>query len=131
MKVLTFFLLIVCVFCGILLISDLRTFFDPFSLTIVILPVIASIPARHGFEGFGNLFKEDEERKKVLNTMGATGIIAGVLGTQIGFVTMLSSLENKSAIGDSMASSLLSSFYGVFIFLLTTILAHFILGKES
>jgi len=131
MKLFAFVLLIGSVLCGILSSSNLKSFFDLSSFLIVFFPVIGSIPARHGLEAFGKLLVNNEERKKILNTMGTTGIVSGVLGTQIGFVTMLTKLDDPKSIGPAMAVALLASFYGVFTFFLTTILSSFLLGNES
>ena len=130
MKLLSIVLIILSIIFALIISGNIRTFIDIPSLLVVILPVIASIPARHGFHGFGALLKESEERKDILHSMGATAIIAGVLGTHIGVVIMLGSLSDPSKIGPSMAVALLSTFYGVFIFLLTTVLSHLNIGKE-
>ena len=130
MKLLSIVFIILSIMLALIITSNIRTFIDIPSLLVVILPVIASIPARHGFHGFRALLKESEERKDILHSMGATAIIAGVLGTHIGVVIMLGSLSDPSKIGPSMAVALLSTFYGVFIFLLTTVLSHLNIGKE-
>ena len=130
MKLLSIVLIILSIIFALIISGNIRTFIDIPSLLVVILPVIASIPARHGFHGFGALLKESEERKDILHSMGATAIIAGVLGTHIGVVIMLGNLADPKAIGPAMAVAILPTFYGLFIFLLTTILSHLNLGTE-
>ena len=130
MKILSIILLVGCIIGALLISSDLKTFIDIPSLLVVFIPVVASIPARHGLEGFKMLSKEGEERKDVLHSMGATAIISGVLGTHIGVVIMLGNLGDSSSLGPAIGISLLSTFYGLFIFLLTTVLSHLHIGKE-
>ena len=130
MKLLSILLLILSIISALVLTGNINSFFDGPSFLVVVLPVIASIPARHGFLGFKLLLKDEEERKEVLHSMGITGIISGVLGTHIGVVIMLGQLEESSSLGPSMGVAVLPTFYGLFIFLLTTILSHLNLGKE-
>ncbi|NUM34807.1 MAG: MotA/TolQ/ExbB proton channel family protein [Candidatus Brocadiae bacterium] len=53
--------------------------------------------------------------KKILETMGTFGPAFGMLGTVIGLVQMLQSLEDPSQIGQGMAVALITTFYGSFI----------------
>ena len=130
MKLLSIVLIILSIIFALFLTGHLPSFIDILSLLVVILPVIGSIPARHGLEGFKLLIQEGDERKDVLHSMGATSIISGVLGTHIGVVIILINLRDSSALGPSMAVSLLPIFYGLLIFLLTTVLSQLNLGKE-
>ena len=136
MKPLSIILIILSIIFALINTGHIETFFDAPSLLVVIFPVIASIASRHGFVGFGHLFKggeggnETKERKEILHTMGVTGVISGVLGTHIGVVIMLGNLADPKAIGPAMAVAILPTFYGLFIFLLTTILSHLNLGTE-
>ena len=75
MKPLSIILIIYIIFALMLHKSHIDTFFDaPSLLVVVVLPVIASIPARHGFVGFKLLFKdggnETKERKKFFTPWG-------------------------------------------------------------
>lgn len=130
MKLLSIVLIILSIIFALFLTGHVHSFIDGFSFMIVFLPVVGSIPARHGLEGFKSLLKEGDERKGVLHSMGATSIISGVLGTHIGVVIMLSNLGDEKALGPSMSIALLPICYGLFIFLLTTVLSHLNLGKE-
>ncbi len=53
--------------------------------------------------------------KKILDTMGTFAPAFGMLGTVIGLVQMLQSLEDPSQIGQGMAVALITTFYGSFI----------------
>jgi len=130
MKLLSIVLIILSIIFALFLTGHLPSFIDMLSLLVVILPVIGSIPAKHGLEGFKILIQDGDERKDVLHSMGATSIISGFLGTHIGVVIILSNLRDSSSLGPSMAVSLLPIFYGLLIFLLTTVLFQLNLGKE-
>ena len=52
--------------------------------------------------------------KKILEFMGAAAPAFGMIGTLIGLVQMLRSLESPEKIGQGMAVALLTTFYGAF-----------------
>lgn len=52
--------------------------------------------------------------KKILEFMGASAPAFGMIGTLIGLVQMLRSLESPESIGAGMAVALLTTFYGAF-----------------
>ena len=110
---------------AILIASDLRAFLDVPSILVVSGPVIASISAKHGLEGFKELFREGENQSKILHTMGVTGIFMGFIGSLIGLIIMLGNLSDKAAIGPTMAISLLTTFYGALIFLFSFLIGNF------
>ena len=115
---------------AILIASDLRAFLDVPSILVVIGPVIASISAKHGLEGFKELFREGENQSKILHTMGVTAILAGAIGAMIGSVIILGSLSDKSALGPAFAIALLTLLYGLLIFLFTTLLSTKNFGEK-
>ncbi|MBS3734253.1 MAG: motility protein A [Phycisphaerae bacterium] len=53
--------------------------------------------------------------KKVLEFMGASAPAFGMIGTLIGLVQMLGTLEDPSQIGVGMATALITTFYGAFV----------------
>ncbi len=53
--------------------------------------------------------------KKILEFMGASAPAFGMIGTLIGLVKMLGSLEDPSQIGSGMAVALITTFYGAFV----------------
>tara|TARA_Y100000590_G_C15295080_1_gene854071 strand:+ start:287 stop:682 length:396 start_codon:yes stop_codon:yes gene_type:complete len=110
--------------------GDILAFIDVPSLLVVIGPVIASISAKHGLEGFKELFREGENQSKILHTMGVTAFLAGAIGTMIGLVIMLGNLQDQAAIGPAMAISLLTILYGLLIFLFTTLLSTKNFGEK-
>ncbi len=55
------------------------------------------------------------EGKKILEFMGSSAPAFGMIGTLIGLVQMLGSLEDPSQIGSGMAVALITTFYGAFI----------------
>ena len=130
MKIISLLIIVSAILATILLASGIGAFIDVPSLLTVIIPVIASISAKHGLEGFKELFREGENQNKVLHTMGVTGIIAGAIGTMIGLIIMLGNLSDKSALGPALAIALLTLFYGLLIFLFTTLLSTKNFGEK-
>ena len=130
MKIISLLIIVSAILATILVASRIGAFIDVPSLLTVIIPVIASIPAKHGLEGFKELFREGENQNKVLHTMGVTGIIAGAIGTMIGFIILLGNLSDQSAIGPALAIVLLTIFYGLLIFLFTTLLSTKDVGEK-
>jgi chemotaxis protein MotA len=53
--------------------------------------------------------------KKVLEFMGASAPAFGMIGTLIGLVQMLGTLDDPSKIGVGMATALITTFYGAFL----------------
>ncbi len=61
-----------------------------------------------------NLQERHSTGKKILEFMGAAAPAFGMIGTLIGLVNMLRSLESPEKIGAGMAVALLTTFYGAF-----------------
>jgi len=59
-----------------------------------------------------NLHQRHGTGKKILEFMGASAPAFGMIGTLIGLVKMLRSLDSPEAIGGGMAIALLTTFYG-------------------
>ena len=59
-----------------------------------------------------NLQDRHSTGKKILEFMGAAAPAFGMIGTLIGLVQMLRSLESPESIGAGMATALLTTFYG-------------------
>ena len=118
--------IVAAIFAG----GDIRAFIDVPSLLVVIGPVIASISAKHGLEGFKELFREGENQNKGLHTMGVTAILSGAIGTMIGLVIILGNLSDKSALCPAFAIALLTLLYGLLIFLFTTLLSTKNFGEK-
>ena len=59
-----------------------------------------------------NLRDRHSTGKKILEFMGAAAPAFGMIGTLIGLVQMLRSLESPESIGAGMATALLTTFYG-------------------
>jgi len=53
--------------------------------------------------------------KKILDSMGAFAPAFGMIGTLIGLVAMLQTLDDPSKIGSGMATALLTTFYGALL----------------
>ncbi|MDC0254490.1 MotA/TolQ/ExbB proton channel family protein [Bacteriovoracales bacterium] len=130
MKIISLLIIVFAIVAAIFVGGDIRAFIDVPSLLVVIGPVIASISAKHGLEGFKELFREGENQSKILHTMGVTGIIAGAIGTMIGFIIMLGNLSDQSALGPALAIALLTLLYGLLIFLFTTLLSTKNFGEK-
>ena len=130
MKIISLLIIVSAILATILLASGIGAFIDVPSLLTVIIPVIASISAKHGLEGFKELFREGENQSKILHTMGVTGIIAGAIGTMIGLVIILGNISDKSALGPALAIALLTFLYGLLIFLFTTLLSTKNFGEK-
>ena len=130
MKIISLLIIVSAILGTILVSSGIGAFIDVPSLLTVIIPVIASISAKHGLEGFKELFREGENQSKILHTMGVTAILAGAIGTMIGLVIILGNLSDKSALGPALAISLLTLLYGLLIFLFTTLLSTKNFGEK-
>ena len=130
MKIISLLIIVFGIVAAIFAGGDILAFIDVPSLLVVIGPVIASISAKHGLEGFKELFREGENQSKILHTMGVTGIIAGAIGTMIGLIIMLGNLSDKSALGPAFAIALLTLLYGLLIFLFTTLLSTKNFGEK-
>jgi len=61
------------------------------------------------------LQERHQDGKKVLEFMGASAPAFGMIGTLIGLVQMLRSLESPSQIGVGMATALITTFYGALL----------------
>ena len=130
MKIISLLIIVFAIVAAIFAGGDIRAFIDVPSLLVVIGPVIASISAKHGLEGFKELFREGENQSKILHTMGVTAILAGAIGTMIGLIIMLGNLSDKSALGPAFAIALLTLLYGLLIFLFTTLLSTKNFGEK-
>ena len=130
MKIISLLIIVFAILATILLSSGIGAFIDVPSLLTVIIPVIASISAKHGLEGFKELFREGENQSKILHTMGVTAILSGAIGTMIGLVIMLGHLSDQSAIGPAIAIALLTILYGLLIYLFTTLLSTKDFGEK-
>jgi chemotaxis protein MotA len=62
-----------------------------------------------------NLSERHSIGKKILEFMGASAPAFGMIGTLIGLVQMLGSLEDPSQIGVGMATALITTFYGAIL----------------
>lgn len=62
-----------------------------------------------------NLSQRHGTGKKILEFMGASAPAFGMIGTLIGLVQMLGSLEDPSQIGVGMATALITTFYGAIL----------------
>ena len=125
MKIISLLIIVFAIVGAILVSSGIGAFIDIPSLLTVIFPVIASISAKHGLEGFKELFREGENQSKILHTMGVTGIFMGFIGSLIGLIIMLGNLSEQAAIGPAMAISILTTFYGALIFLFSFLIGNF------
>ncbi len=61
------------------------------------------------------LQERHEQGKKILDFMGASAPAFGMIGTLIGLVQMLGSLESPDQIGAGMAVALITTFYGAIL----------------
>jgi chemotaxis protein MotA len=73
---------------------------DPQLLEKIMATDIAQISARH------------REGKKILEAGGTFAPAFGMIGTLVGLVNMLASLDDPTSIGAGMATALITTFYG-------------------
>jgi chemotaxis protein MotA len=73
---------------------------DPQLLEKILLTDLAQIEARHS------------EGKKILEAGGAFAPAFGMIGTLVGLVNMLATLDDPGSIGAGMATALITTFYG-------------------
>lgn len=77
------------------------------------------------------LEERHEEGQKVLETMAAFSPAFGMVGTLIGLVNMLKTLDDVSTVGPNMSVALITTFYGsLFANLLFTPLANKLKGRS-
>lgn len=67
------------------------------------------------FDEIGKIDERHRTNIGVYDALGAYGPAMGMLGTLVGLVLMLGSLEDPSTIGPKMAIALLTTFYGAII----------------
>jgi len=73
-------------------------------------------PLRSALTGEMEFLKERHKRgQKVFKGMGASAPAFGMIGTLIGLVQMLTTLDDPSKIGPGMAVALLTTFYGALL----------------
>jgi flagellar motor component MotA len=84
------------------------------SLLLVFGIAVGAIIARHGFIGLSQVWQK-EGNEAVLHTLSNAALIAGLIGTSLAMVALLSHSEAKH-IGPSVAVSLLSSLYGIILY---------------
>ena len=125
MKIISLLIIVFAIVAAIFAGGDILAFIDVPSFLVVIGPVIASISAKHGLEGFKELFREGENQSKILHTMGVTGIFMGFIGSIIGLIIVLHNLQDIAALGPATAISLLTTFYGALIFLFSFLIGNF------
>ncbi len=78
------------------------------------------------------LKKRHERGQKIFKFMGATAPSMGMIGTLIGLVKMLGTLDDPSAIGPAMAVALLTTLYGAILaFLVFVPLAEKLENRSS
>jgi chemotaxis protein MotA len=76
---------------------------DPQLLEKILLTDVAQIESRH------------QEGKKILEAAGAYAPAFGMIGTLIGLVNMLATMDDPSTIGSGMATALITTFYGAIL----------------
>ena len=128
---------------ALLMHNSLAAFIDVPSLLIVCIPTFAFTCAAHGFGGLMSALKtgmgddpagspQAHQHSVTLQTLRNTFCCAGAVGTLIGFVLMLQSMEDPSRIGPAMAVALLSGLYGIgFAELLVAPMRQRFMGRES
>ncbi len=88
---------------------------DPFLKFALEITVDGQSPAqvRHILETETRIANERASRAvQVFETMGNYAPALGLIGTVIGLIQMLSSLDNPATVGPSMATALMTTFYG-------------------
>lgn len=71
---------------------------------------------RNSLEGATYFMKQRHKKgAEMLSMIAATAPSLGLLGTYVGLIPMLSTLDNPTTLGPMMALELVSSFYGAFI----------------
>lgn len=101
-----------------LLALEKETFEDPF-LAKAVRMAVDGLPAEEIRETLSaellEMKKRHQRGQKLFRFMGATAPAMGMIGTLVGLVAMLRSLEDPSAIGPAMAVALLTTLYGAVI----------------
>lgn len=116
MKIVGVVIILIVIVMLMTLAGSLSMFMDIPSLIFVLGIGVGTVITRHGFKGVTLLWQQDN--KKVLYTLGNAALMAGLLGTMIAKVSMLSNAP-ITHLGPSTAVALLSSLYGILVFLLS------------
>jgi len=109
--------------CGILLGGSLASFFNIPSILIVVGCALAFTVSAHSLADIGQTMRaasgsapisavDFHRHDAVLETLSNTSIAAGLIGTLIGLVQMLSKMDDPTAIGPAFAVALLTLLYG-------------------
>jgi flagellar motor component MotA len=106
--------------------SNLYIFINTPTMLIVLCGVFCGTIGSHPVKTIGNAFRdvfssdiESEERAlqghQVFSNMSKYAIVSGLVGMMIGLISLLSNMEDPSAIGPAMGVALLNPFYGVLV----------------
>ena len=105
--------------------GELLIFIDTTSLMLIILLPLFFTMAFHGPTGLlkavhislsaAKLDEQATPHEHTLSTLRVTTSASGVVGSLIGFVSMLAQMDDPSKIGPAMAVSLLTALYAVII----------------
>ncbi len=113
-----------CILGAISMHGALPTFIDIPSLLIVFVPALSFTCAAHGLGGLTGALKagmgddpaasaQVNQHRVTLQTLRNTLCGSGAVGTLLGLVLMLRSMDDPTHIGPAMAVALLSGLYGI------------------
>lgn len=120
MRILGVFIIFAAIAMAITLGGDPLSLVDIPSMVLVIGITVGAVMVRHGFAGFQQL-ADIEADGEVAYTFSNAALLAGLLGSLFAIIFLLSSYDPRT-IGPSMAISLLSTTYGIVLFLLSFVL---------
>ena len=110
--------------------AGLKPFIDIQSLWFVVIPIVFLL-----WVGTRRKEKMTELIKgrgiSWLELIGYVSVLLGVIGSHMGMVSLFGNLEDKTSYGPSFAVLTLTSFYGIFIFLMSFLLGQHKLKKVS
>lgn len=94
--------------------GSISMFIDIPSLLLVLAVAAGAVIGRHGFSGFGQMWQK-QDNEQPLYTFSNAALMAGLIGTMLAMVALLSFTGPKH-VGPSIAVSLLSSLYGIVLY---------------
>ena len=110
--------------------AGLKPFIDIQSLWFVVIPIVFLL-----WVGTRRKEKMTELIKgrgiSWLELIGYVSVLLGVIGSHMGMVSLFGNLEDKTSYGPSFAVLTLTSFYGIFIFLMSFLFGQHKLKKVS
>ena len=122
--------IILCFVLTILFNSNLNSFLDIPSLWFVVVPIL--FLSFLGNKGSGSMRNPIKGRAiSWFELIGYVSVFLGVIGSHMGMINLYENFGDKSSIGPAFATLILTSFYGILIFLFFFLMGQYKLKKVA